>query len=91
MRKASSADHAVNWHEARRVAATWLALVVSVATLKVLGFAVSFALLTFFVIAVMYRRPPVAAALIAIASSAGFYVLFPLALGVALPTGVLGF
>jgi putative tricarboxylic transport membrane protein len=91
LRKASSADHAVNWREARRVAATWLALVASVATLKLLGFAISFALLTFFVITVMYRRPPMVAALIAIASSAGFYLLFPLALGVALPTGVLGF
>lgn len=91
LRKSSTADRAINWRETGRVAATWLALVASVAMLKLLGFALSFALLTFFVIAVMYRRPLKIAALIAIASSAGFYVLFPLALGVTLPTGVLGF
>ena len=50
-----------------------------------LCFALSFAALTFFIVAVMYRRPPVVAALVALGVVAGFYLVFPLALGVALP------
>jgi hypothetical protein len=33
----------------------------------------------------MYRRPPVVAALVAAGTAAGFYLIFPLALGVQLP------
>jgi hypothetical protein len=39
----------------------------------------------------MYRRRLAVAAAVAAATAAGFYLLFPLALGVALPAGVLGF
>ena len=85
------ADGAVNWRETGRALATWLALVASVAVLKPLGFAVSFAALTFFVVAVMYRRSPAIAATVAVTSAAGFYLLFTYALGVSLPVGVLGF
>lgn len=91
LRKASRADGAVNWRETGRALATWLALVVSVAALKLLGFAISFALLTFFIVAVMYRRPLTVAASVAATSAAGFYFLFTFALGVSLPAGVLGF
>lgn len=91
LRKASRADGAINWRETGRVLATWLALVVSVAALKLLGFAISFALLTFFIVAVMYRRPLTVAASVAATSAAGFYFLFTFALGVSLPAGVLGF
>ena len=69
----------------------WFALAVSVAALKPLGFVASFAALTFFIAAVMYRRPLALAAALAAASAAAFYVLFPLALGVPLPAGVFGF
>ncbi len=91
LRKASRADSAVNWRETGRALATWLALAVSVAALKLLGFAVSFALLTFFIVAVMYRRRWTVAAGVAVASAAGFYLVFSFALGVSLPTGVFGF
>jgi hypothetical protein len=56
-----------------------------------LGFLVAFAGLVFFLVAVMYREPLRVAATMALASAAAFYVLFALALGVPLPTGVLGF
>ena len=91
LRKASRADGAVNWREAGRALAAWLALVASVTVLKPLGFAISFAALTFFIVAVMYRRPPVVAATVAVTSAAGFYFLFTYALGVSLPVGVLGY
>ena len=75
----------INWSGASRAFGTWLALVVAVALLKVAGFFVCFAALTFFIIFVMYRRPWKVAAIAAIASSAAFYLIFPLALGVRLP------
>lgn len=91
LRKSSQADGAVNWRETGRVFAMWLALVVSVAALKLLGFVISFAALTFFIVAVMYRRPLRLAAIVAVACAAGFHLVFPLALGVSLPAGILGF
>jgi putative tricarboxylic transport membrane protein len=74
-----------------RPLAAWGALAVCVGLLGVLGFLLSFALFTFFVTAVMYRRPIVPALAVAVGSALGFYLLFPLALGVTLPRGVLGF
>ena len=64
---------------------------VTCALLKVLGFAISFALFTFFVVAHLYRQPVKTALLISIGSSLGFYLVFALALNVSLPTGLLGF
>ncbi len=81
----------IEWEKAGRALATWLAIVASVALLKPLGFVVGFALLTFFIVAVMYRRPLKIAAAVAVAFAAGFYLLFPLALGLDLPAGLLGF
>jgi len=90
--KARPADgQGVNWSEVGRALGIWAALAVSIALLKILGFLVSFALLTLLVVAVMYRRPLVTGLSVAIGSSVGFYLLFPLALNVSLPTGVFGF
>ena len=75
----------IEWSGARRAFATWAALAVCVALLKVAGFVVCFAALVFFIVRVMYRRPLPVAAITAAATTAGFYVVFPLALGVKLP------
>jgi putative tricarboxylic transport membrane protein len=75
----------IDWSGAGRAFATWLALAVSVAALKLAGFLLCFAALTFFIVAVMYRRPLKVAAIVALAAAAAFYVVFPLALGVRLP------
>jgi hypothetical protein len=56
-----------------------------------LGFVGSFALLTFFIVAVMYRRPIKVAAFVSVATAVGFHLVFAVGLGVALPVGVLGF
>ena len=74
-----------------RALAVWSALAAAVAAFPLLGFAVSFALLSFFIVAVMYRRRLLVAATVAVANAGGFYLVFPVALGVSLPTGVLGF
>lgn len=81
----SPTDTRLDWRGTGRALATWAALTVSVAVLKWVGFVISFAGLTFFLVAVMYRRSLATAAVVAVASAGAFYLVFPLALGVALP------
>ena len=75
----------IDWSDAPRALTAWLAFAVMVAALKLIGFLAGFALLSFFIVAVMYRRPLKVAAVAALALTAAFYLLFPLALGVKLP------
>jgi putative tricarboxylic transport membrane protein len=56
----------IDWGGAGRAFTTWLAFALAVALLKVAGFVVCFAALTFFVVGVMYRRPLWVAAAVAI-------------------------
>ena len=91
LRRGAVRGNAIDWTKLGRALTTWLALAVSVALFKPLGFVISFALLTYFIVAVMYRRPLATAALVAVASAAGFYLVFDRALSVPLPVGVLGF
>jgi len=72
----------------RRALACWCALVVSVALLKIVGFIGSFALLTWFIVAVMFRQPQRRAWAIAVGGALAFYVLFSGLLGVTLPAGL---
>ncbi len=81
----------VDWKRVGRALSVWAALSVSVALFKLLGFVLAFALLNYFIVAVMYRRPARTAAIAAFASAAGFYLVFDLALGISLPSGMLGF
>jgi hypothetical protein len=74
-----------------RALVTWLAFAVSAALLGVLGFLLSFALFTFFLVAVVFRRPLLTAVVTAVVTVALFQLVFPLALGVPLPTGLFGF
>ena len=91
VRKRSGAPgQAVNWAEVGRGLIVWGALTACIALLKVLGFLVSFALLTIFVACVMYGRPLWHGIAAGVLGSAIFYLIFPLALNVALPVGVLG-
>ena len=91
LRRRSARGAAIDWKPLGRALSTWLALAASVALFKPLGFLVSFALLTYFIVAFMYRRPQKIAVLVAVASAAGFFLVFQLALGVALPASALGF
>jgi putative tricarboxylic transport membrane protein len=75
----------INWRGAGRAFLVWLALALSVVAFKLVGFLIGFAALSFFMVAVMYRRPLPVAAAVAAGLAAGFYVLFPLLLGVNLP------
>jgi len=75
----------IDWTGARGAFVTWGAFTLMVATLKLTGFVIGFGALTFFIVSVLYRKPVKVAALTAIGLAAGFYVVFPLALGVQLP------
>ena len=80
---------AFRWNDLGRALAAWAAFVACIALMNVLGFAVAFALLAWFIIAVMARRPQRVALPIAIGGALVFYALFTLALDVALPKGML--
>jgi len=82
---------AVDWPGVGRALGTWAAFGASVALMQPLGFVLSFALLTFFLVTVMFHQPVKTALLTAVGLSGGFYLLFPLLLNVPLPTGLLGF
>jgi putative tricarboxylic transport membrane protein len=90
-RRAPRARTKVEWWRVGRALSAWLALAVAVALFKVLGFVAGLALLTYFIVAVMYRKPAAIAAVTAGAMGIGFYLVFDLALGLSLPAGLLGF
>lgn len=81
----------VEWAGVRRALLAWAAFAVSVALFQPLGFLLSFALLTLFVMYVMYGRPLKISVAAAVGNAAGFYLVFVLALGLSLPVGPLGF
>lgn len=89
--RADAPEAAVKWREVGRALLAWAGLASCVAFLKILGFLLAFGLFTFFLVVVMYRRPLGTALAVAVGLSVGFYLLFPLALNVALPVGKLGF
>jgi putative tricarboxylic transport membrane protein len=89
--RAGEPDKPVAWDEVRRALLAWAGLALCVGLLKLLGFLLAFGLFTFFLVAVMYRRPLGTAVAVSAGVSLGFYLLFPLALNVALPVGKLGF
>ncbi|MBX9777723.1 MAG: tripartite tricarboxylate transporter TctB family protein [Xanthobacteraceae bacterium] len=86
-----AAAEAPDWEGIRRALITWAAFAVCALLMKWLGFMIAFAMLAFFIITYVFRQPPVMAGVAAVATALGFYLVFPLALSVALPTGVFGF
>jgi putative tricarboxylic transport membrane protein len=81
----------VDWQAAGRALGTWAAFAVSVALMGLLGFVVSFALLTFLIVAFVFKRSWVTAAVTGVVAALAFHVIFPLVLEVQLPTGLFGF
>jgi putative tricarboxylic transport membrane protein len=90
LKRAPDAKRSISpWQDLGRALACWAAFVASIAAMPFAGFAISFAFLTWFVVAVMARRPQRIAWALAIGGSALFYAIFDLALDLALPRGVL--
>ncbi|MDP1675157.1 MAG: tripartite tricarboxylate transporter TctB family protein [Burkholderiales bacterium] len=80
-----------DWTAIGRALLAWAAFAGCVALMQPLGFLLSFALLTLFVVAVMYGRPLKIAMAAAVGNAVVFYFLFVLALDLSLPVGPLGF
>lgn len=80
-----------NWRGSARVLIGWLGLAVSIALLKPLGFTVSFLLLVFFLVMVIFRQSFLAALSVGAGAAVGFWLLFVKALQVQLPAGPWGF
>src|SRR5258706_6841380 len=81
----------VRWKDVSRALTCWVAFTASVALMPLVGFVVSFALLTWFVVKVMCWERHRTALVVEIAGAAGFSGLFEMALGLALPHAVLFF
>ena len=79
----------VRWPDVRRALLCWIAFVISIALMPLAGFAVSFALLTWFIVAVMARQPQRIAWPLAVGGALLFYALFELGLELSLPKGLL--
>jgi putative tricarboxylic transport membrane protein len=80
----------IDWSGAPRVLGTWAMFTVAAALLQPLGFVLSFGLLTFLLVTVTFRQSLLTALLTATGCTGLFYLIFPLALGVSLPTGPFG-
>jgi hypothetical protein len=74
----------------RQLVIVFVALTVAVVLVPVLGFLVSFFLLSFFISAVVERRSWISSAIVSFAVVAAIYVVFVLFLHVPLPTGLIG-
>ena len=79
----------VRWQDVSRAIAAWVAFVACVALMPFIGFVISFALLTAFIVKVMCGEKIRTALIVAICGSAGFYLLFEVALELSLPAGKL--
>jgi putative tricarboxylic transport membrane protein len=90
-RNGNGSTEAIDWRGTGRALATWLAFALSVVLMNFVGFLITFALLTFFIVAVIFRRPLATAGIVAVASALAFHLIFPVALSVSLPTGPFGF
>jgi putative tricarboxylic transport membrane protein len=80
-----------NWQDGGRALTAWLALAVSIALFRWIGFALCFVLLTIFLLAVLDRRSALLACGIGLGLAMIFHLVFVIALGISLPIGPWGF
>jgi len=80
-----------SWIRAGRVLAGWAAMMIAVALLGTIGFALTFVLLTTFLVVALERRPALLAIGVGVGLAAIFHLVFVIALDVSLPKGFWGF
>lgn len=80
-----------DWPGIGRAFGTWLVFAICAGLMGWLGFVVSFAVFSLFIGVVVFHQPVAKASIIALGVTAGFYLVFPFALSVPLPTGIFGF
>ncbi|WP_210496678.1 tripartite tricarboxylate transporter TctB family protein [Microvirga antarctica] len=81
----------IDWRSIARVMLTWGAFCLTVVLLEPLGFAIGFTLLTIVLIRFVFEKSWRAAVVTGVLSSLAFELIFPFALGVQLPVGLVGF
>jgi putative tricarboxylic transport membrane protein len=86
--KPGAAGRRTSRPELLRALLCWGAFVACVALMNVLGFALAYAMLTWFIVAVMARRPQRIALAVAVGGAILFHLLFDVALDVGLPRGI---
>ena len=89
LNKAKSSSQ--SWHSMTRPLAGWLAVMVAIALLGRIGFALSFIILTVFLVVALDRRPALLAIGVALGLAVTFHLVFVVALDVSLPKAVWGF
>ena len=77
----------VRWREVGRAFLCWTAFVASIVLMNVTGFTVALALLAWFIVAFMARRPQRIAVPVALGGAALFYAVFVFGLDLNLPRG----
>ena len=80
-----------SWKGAGRALAAWSALMVAITLLGRMGFAVSFIVLTMFLVVALDRRPALLAVGVGIGLAVSFHLIFVVALDVSLPKAFWGF
>jgi putative tricarboxylic transport membrane protein len=83
------AGKAVKWADVGRAITCWIAFVAAIVLMPWSGFAISFALLVWFIVRVMAAQSHAKAITLALSFAAGFYLLFEIGLELSLPRGVL--
>jgi putative tricarboxylic transport membrane protein len=81
----------IDWPGVGRALGTWVVFAIAVVLMPWLGFALSFAAMSFVMVRVQFAQTTGTALFTAVGLAAGFYLLFPLLLDVPLPVGRLGF
>lgn len=87
----AAAGAKTDWRGIGRALLVWAVFAACTALLKVLGLLTVLALMTLFIVGVMYGKPLKIACAAAAGTTVGFYLVFSLALNVGLPVGPLGF
>ena len=80
-----------SWNSMVRPLAGWLAVMVAIAILGKIGFALSFIILTVFLVVALDRRPALLAVGVALGLALIFHLVFVVALDVSLPKAIWGF
>jgi putative tricarboxylic transport membrane protein len=81
------AARGVRWKDVGRALACWAAFAATVALMPFVGFVVSFGLLCAFIVKVMCAERTRTAIVVAVGFAVAFYLVFEVALDVALPRG----
>jgi putative tricarboxylic transport membrane protein len=87
--KPAVARKGIAWNDVGRAMTCWLAFVACIVAMRWVGFIAAFAVLTWFIAAVMAAKPNRIAIPLAVGLSVFFYALFAWGLDVSLPTGTL--